>query len=147
MLAYNVCCSDKAISLYMISLHVLYVHGWKLTHWSRVTHICVSKLAIIGSDNGLSPGRRQAIIGTNAEIFLIGTLGTNFSENVIEIDIFSFKKNHLKMSSGNRRPFCVGLYVLIHFINRDSRGLRLLQNFFLIRTMGYMWHRRLICEI
>ena len=26
-----------------------------LTHWGRVTHICVSKLAIIGSDNGLSP--------------------------------------------------------------------------------------------
>ena len=33
-----------------------------LTHWGRVTQICVSKLAIIGSDNGLSPGRRQAII-------------------------------------------------------------------------------------
>ena len=25
------------------------------THWGRVTHICVSKLTIIGSDNGLSP--------------------------------------------------------------------------------------------
>ena len=33
-----------------------------LTHWGRVTHICVSKLTSIGSDNGLSPGRRQAII-------------------------------------------------------------------------------------
>ena len=33
-----------------------------LTHWGRVTHICVSKLSILGSDNGLSPGRRQAII-------------------------------------------------------------------------------------
>ena len=33
-----------------------------LTHWGRVTHICVSKLIIIGSDNGLSPSRRQAII-------------------------------------------------------------------------------------
>ena len=33
-----------------------------LTHWGRVTHICVSKLTIFGSDNGLSPGRRQAII-------------------------------------------------------------------------------------
>ena len=32
-----------------------------LTHWGRVTHICVSKLTIIGSDNGLSPGGRQAI--------------------------------------------------------------------------------------
>ena len=43
-------------------------------------HICVSKQTIIGSDNGLSPGRRQAIIWTNAGILLIGTLGTNFSE-------------------------------------------------------------------
>ena len=33
-----------------------------LTHWGRVTHICVGKLTIIGSDNGLSPARRQAII-------------------------------------------------------------------------------------
>ena len=31
-------------------------------HWGRVTHICVNKLSILGSDNGLSPGRRQAII-------------------------------------------------------------------------------------
>ena len=32
---------------------------WRLTHWGRVTHMCVNKLTIIGSDNGLSPGRRQ----------------------------------------------------------------------------------------
>ena len=38
-----------------------------LTHWGRVTHIYVSKLTIIDSDNGLSPGRRQAIIWTNAD--------------------------------------------------------------------------------
>ena len=30
-----------------------------LTHWGRVTHICVSKLTIIGSDNGLSPSHYQ----------------------------------------------------------------------------------------
>ena len=52
----------------------------QLTHWGRVTHICVGKLTIIGSDNGLSPERRQAIIWTNAEILLIGPLGTNFSD-------------------------------------------------------------------
>ena len=40
----------------------------KLTHWGRVAHMCVSKLTIIGRDNGLSPGRRQAIIWTNAGI-------------------------------------------------------------------------------
>ena len=71
-----------------------------LTHWGRVTHICVGKLTNIGSDNGLSPGRRQAIIWTNAEILLIGPAGTIFSEILIEIHTFSFKKMHLKMSSG-----------------------------------------------
>ena len=37
--------------------------------------MCVGNLTIIGSDNGLSPGRRQAIIWTNAGISLIGPLG------------------------------------------------------------------------
>ena len=83
-----------------------------LTHWGRVTHICVSKLTTIGSDNGLSPGRRQAIIWTNAGILLIGPLGTDFSEILIEILTFSFKKMHLKLSSAKRRPFCLGLNVL-----------------------------------
>ena len=54
-----------------------------------MTLICVGKLTIIGSDIGLSPGRR------------------------IEIDTFSFKKMHLKMSSAKWQPFCLGLNVLI----------------------------------
>ena len=91
-----------------------YVNGNErnLTHWGRVTHLCVSELTIIGSDNGLSPGRRQAIIWTNAVILLIEPLGTNFSEILIEIQIFSFKKMRLKMSSAKWRPFCLGLNVL-----------------------------------
>ena len=60
-----------------------------------MTHICVGKQSIIGSDNGLSPGGRQAIIWTIAGILLIGPLGTNFSEILIEIHTFSFKKMHL----------------------------------------------------
>ena len=67
---------------------------------------------IIGSDNGLSPGRRQAAIWTSAGILLIAPLGTNFSEVLIEIQIFSFRKMHFKMSSVNWRPFCLGLNVL-----------------------------------
>ena len=51
-----------------------------LTNWGWVTHVCISKLNIIGSDNGLSPGQHQAIVWTNAGILLIQTLGTNFSE-------------------------------------------------------------------
>ena len=70
----------------------------ELTHWGRATHICASKLPIIGSDNGLSPGRRQAIIWTNAGILLIWSLGTNVSEILSEIHTFSFTKMHLKVS-------------------------------------------------
>ena len=77
-------------------------------------HICVNKLTITSSDNGLSPGRRQAIIWTNAGILLIGSLGTNFSEILLGIQTFWFKKMHLKMSSAKWRPFCLGLNVLIH---------------------------------
>ena len=75
-------------------------------------HKCVNKLTIIGSDNGLSPDWRQAIIWTNAGILLIGPLGTNFSEIFIGIHTFSFKKMHLKMLSGTYQPFRPGLNVL-----------------------------------
>ena len=85
-----------------------------LTHWGRVTHIRVGNPTIIGPDNGLSPCRRQAIIWTNAGILLIGPRGTNFSEIIIGIETFSFKKMHLKMSSAKWRPFCLGLNVLIN---------------------------------
>ena len=54
------------------------------------------------SDNGLSPGRRQAIIWPNTGILLIGSLGLNFSEILM----------YLKMSSAKWRPFCLGLNVL-----------------------------------
>ena len=74
-------------------------------------HICVGSITSIGSDNGLSPARRQAIIWTNAGILSIGPLGTNFNENLIEIHAFSFKKMHLKRSSAKWRPFCLGLNV------------------------------------
>ena len=80
----------------------------ELTHWGRVTHICVRKPTIIGSDNGLSPDRRQTIIWTNAGILLIAPLWTNFNEISIKIHTFSFKKMHLKMSSAKWRPFCLG---------------------------------------
>ena len=80
-----------------------------ITHWGRVTLICVSKLKliIIASDNGLSPGRRQAIIWASAGILLIGPSGTNFSEILMEIITLSFKKMRLKVSSVKWRPCCL----------------------------------------
>ena len=78
--------------------------------WRRI--YSVSKLTIIGLDNGLSLGRHQAIILTSAGILLIGLLWTNFSEIVIEIYVFSFEKMHLKLSPGNWQPCCLGLNLL-----------------------------------
>ena len=86
-----------------------------LTHFPLVAHIFVS----IGSDNGLAPNRRQAIILTNAGLLSIGTLGTNFSEIVIKIQNFSFTKLRLKISSAKLRPFCFGLNVL-RKVNLDT---------------------------
>ena len=83
-----------------------------LAHWGRVTRICISRLTIIDSDNGLSPGRRQAIIWTSDGILLIGPWGTNFSEIIIKMEQFLFKKMYLKMSFWKMaailyRPQCV----------------------------------------
>ena len=71
---------------HIVIIHIRLSKQWQdiwtlmLTHWGWVKHICIGNLTIIGSDNGSSPGRRQAIIRANAGILLIGPLGTDFSE-------------------------------------------------------------------
>ena len=72
----------------------------------------VGNLTIIGSDNGFSPGRRRAIITTNAGLLLVGPLGTNFIEILIAIYTFSITKINFKMLYGKMaaifpRPQCV----------------------------------------
>ena len=98
-------------------LTLLHIDG--LTHWGRVTYICISKLTIIGSDKGLSPGRRQAIIWTSAGILLIRTSWTNFNEVLSKIAAFSFKKIHLKMSA-KWCTFCLGLNLLMQKRHNSS---------------------------
>ena len=66
----------------------------------------------LSDEYGLSPVLCQAIIWTNAGILLIGPLGTNFSELLIRVHTFSFKKMHMKMSSAKWLEFCLGLNVL-----------------------------------
>ena len=70
-----------------------------LTHWGRMKHICVFTLSIIGSGDGLLTGRRQDIILSNYRILSIQTLGTNISEILSKIHMFSFRKMPLKMSA------------------------------------------------
>ena len=63
------------------------------------TDICVSKLTNIGSDNSLLLGQRQAIIWTNVGILIIGFLGTNFSEILIQIQTFVWKMAEILVSA------------------------------------------------
>ena len=100
-----------------------FIDSCPLIHSGYMTHICVSKLGIIGSDNGLLPGWHQAIIRSNAVILLSGPVGTNFSEILREVHTFSFKKMHLKMWSGKFSLFCFSINVLnttleIHFCQK-----------------------------
>ena len=81
-----------------------------------MTHICVSELTIIGSDNGLSPGRRQAIIWNNAGLLLIEPLGTNLSEISIGIQTFSLKKNAFENVVCEMASICLGLNVLTQWL-------------------------------
>ena len=92
--------------------HIYVISCLLLTHRGRMMHICGGNITIICSDNGLAPGWCQAIIWINAGILLIGPLGTNFSEILIAILIFSFKKMRLKGSSVKWRSFCLSLNVL-----------------------------------
>ena len=117
-----ICLFVRLLFVYTWSVPILYqwVCYFLLSHWGPATHVCVSKLTTIASDNGLSPGRRQAIIWNNAGILSIGLLGTNFSDILIEILTYSFKKMRLKVSSAKWRPFCLDLNVLFIVIMLDG---------------------------
>ena len=78
------------VDIHFLLVQIMYIYLWQLpsnsnsnsislTPVGRVTHVCVSTLTIIGSDNGLSPGRCQTILWTNG-VLLIRTSVTNFSE-------------------------------------------------------------------
>ena len=86
-----------------------------LTQWGRWVSIHTSiPSVIIGSDNGMSPARCQAIIWTNAALLSIRPWGIKVSEFVIESETFSFKNMRLKISSAKLRTSCLGLNVLIN---------------------------------
>ena len=57
----------------------------------------------------------------------MGPLGTNFSEILIEILTFSFKKMRFKVSAAKRRPFCLGLNVLRQNFSNPSANTLVLQ--------------------
>ena len=70
-----------------------------------MTHICVDHLTIIGLDNGLSPSHYL----NQCWNIVNWTFRNKLHEILIKVHTFSFKKMHLKMSSGRCWPFCPGL--------------------------------------
>ena len=97
-------------------------HLSPLTHWVWKMHICISKLNIIGSNDGLSPSRRQAIIWNNAGKLLTEPHGKKFSAILTKIYTFSFLKTCLKTLSQKWQPFSLGFNVLrmnnIYILNK-----------------------------
>ena len=82
--------------------------------WFRLTltHSGVSKLTIVGSDNGLAPTRRRSHYRNQCwhvgNSILMNTLQCNVNRN----SYIFIQEMFLKMSSGNCRPFCPGCNVL-----------------------------------
>ena len=114
-----------------------------LTHWGRVMHICVSDLTITGSDNGLLPGQRQAIIRTNAVILLIKPLGTklqlNFYRNSnIFIQENAFENIACEMAAILSRPQCEMQWLASSFdFSSILESNHLQNNLHLTETMQY----------
>ena len=109
--------------------HFIWYIFWQMLHWICLAwinmflqHMSHLSMTIYVENyhtqfhNGFNelnnPVRRQAIISTDAELLLIGSVGTNFSDFFFEIQLFSWKKIRLKMSSAKWQPFCLGLNVL-----------------------------------
>ena len=102
----NACIESSIHSSYLINHFILTKKPFK-TDVNSLGHICLSKLNIIGSDNGLSPGQRQAIIWTNARILSIRPLATNFNEFLNGIQENVLENVVCEMASILSRPQCV----------------------------------------
>ena len=103
-------------SVWEIFMPTFHIFIWLVINSLRPSDafICVGNLIIIGSENSLSPGRRQAIIWTNDGILLIGPLGTNFSEILIEnswgfLQENAFENIICEMAAILWEPQCVNL--------------------------------------
>ena len=104
---WNLLCKQNTLSL-AFSRDVTPIFKLSEAEWCIYASV---NYTIIGSDNGSSPGRRRAIIWTNDGLLLTGPLGANFSDSLIAIHTFSFRKMHLNVFA-KWQPFCLGLNVL-----------------------------------
>ena len=92
---------QRWVNVFSLLDHQLYPATDSLTHWGRMTHICVSKLTIIGSDNWY----RLAGVKRLSEPMLGYYQLDRSKQTSVNSCIFQFRKLHLQLSSGNWRPF------------------------------------------
>ena len=111
---------------HLVSASISYYTQWHMyTEYQLISpkfHIYASVNWVnIISGNGLSPRQHRAIIWTNADILSIRPKGIYSNEIIFEIQIFSFKKMHLNMSSAKWRPFCPGGDELMRLLPQHLR--------------------------
>ena len=82
-----------------------------------MTHLCVRKLATIGSDNGLSPGRRQIHYLNQCWYSVNWSLGDKLQWNLNRNFCIFIQENAFECSSGKWRPSCLGLNVFRHVVD------------------------------
>ena len=80
-----------------------------IIHWGRVTHICISKLTIIGSDNGLSPGTAPSHYLKQCWNIINWTLRNKCQWNFNRNSYIFIQENVFENVIWT---FCLGLYVL-----------------------------------
>ena len=140
------------VDIHFLLVQIMYIYLWQLpsnsnrnsislTPVGRVTHVCVSTLTIIGSDNGLSPGRCQTILWTN-RVLLIRTSVTNFSETFSEIHIFSFNKCIWKCRLQNGGHFVSASMCLYHTLTSCVNSA---DTYTCITLQTHPWCIRLTC--
>ena len=105
--------------------------------------------AIIGSDNGLSPVRRQAIIWTNAGLLLFRPMETNFREISIKWKSFHWRKcvRRCRLQNGNHfsRPQLVKYiaynpYHVSSVVFRVFKGNEIPRIKSIIQKSNYIWY-------
>ena len=79
------------LQIYVVLQRTYSAHNG-LTHWERVTHVCVSKLTIIGLDKGLSLVSAKPF----SEPMLIRTVGTKLQRNCNRNSCIFIQENALK---------------------------------------------------
>ena len=90
-----------------------FINSW--THWGWVMHVCVSKLNINGSDNGLAPTMWQTIHYLNQWWNVVNwTLRNKLQWNFKWNPYIFIQEMYLNVSSAKWRPLCLCLNVLNH---------------------------------